>query len=397
MKNIVLIIISLVCFSQLSLGQTNDIIVKRTLIFPVQGQHVHSSSIVYLPNGDLLVAWFQGSGERKADDVKIMGSRLKKGQEAWSKPFLMADTYNIPDCNPVLFLNHQQKLFLIWVAVQANRWENAILKYRTSVNYENNGTPDWNWQGDILLKPDDHFAKEVASKFKELPPNTSGWAAYAPRYDNMIIAASQDEGKRCFGWMTRIKPLLLGNNKILLPLYSDGFNLSLIAISGNDGETWYPGLPIVGRGNVQPALIQKEDGTILAYMRDNGDSPGRVQLSESKDDGETWTAAHKTNIPNTASVMVDKLKDGKLAFVGNDESDGRYRLSLYFSDDEGKTWKWKILLENVKKGEGGFSYPSMTQTPDGLLHITYSFQMGDHKESIKYIVVDPGKLVKGEY
>lgn len=136
---------------------------------------------------------------------------------------------------------------------------------------------------------------------------------------------------------------------------------------------------------------------ILAYMRDNGDSPGRVQLSESKDDGETWTAAHKTNIPNTASVMVDKLKDGKLAFVGNDESDGRYRLSLYFSDDEGKTWKWKILLENVKKGEGGFSYPSMTQTPDGLLHITYSFQMGDHKESIKYIVVDPGKLVKGEY
>lgn len=48
-------------------------------IFPLQEKHVHSSSIVECPNGDLLACWFHGSGERTADDVVIRGARLKKG------------------------------------------------------------------------------------------------------------------------------------------------------------------------------------------------------------------------------------------------------------------------------------------------------------------------------
>ena len=60
-----------------ALGQVK--MIQKQNIFPLQSRHVHSSSIVELPNGDLLSCWFQGSGERKANDVKIMGSRLKKG------------------------------------------------------------------------------------------------------------------------------------------------------------------------------------------------------------------------------------------------------------------------------------------------------------------------------
>ncbi len=369
-------------------------VVKSMLIFPPQNLHTHGSSIVNLPNGDFLAAWFEGNGERTADDVKIMGARLKKGEASWSKSFLMADTYNIPDCNPVLFLNHQNKLFLVWIAVQANRWEYSILRCKTSIDYNKSEAPVWNWQDNILLKPDDSFSQEVKSKFKDLPPGTSAWAAYAQQYDNMIIEASKDEGKRSIGWMTRIKPLLLGENKILLPLYSDGFNFSLVAISDDDGTNWRPSLPIVGRGNVQPSLIQKKDGTIVAYMRDNGDAPSRVQISESNDSGMTWTAAQKTQIPNTASVQVLKLNDGRWAFIGNDIDDGRYQISLYLSDDEGKTWKWKTHLEQVKKGDGSFSYPSMLQASDGMLHITYSYQRKEKLESIKYIVVNPALIPK---
>jgi hypothetical protein len=47
-------------------------IYKAIEIFPLVRQHVHGSTIVELPNGDLLAAWFQGSGERQADDVAIM-------------------------------------------------------------------------------------------------------------------------------------------------------------------------------------------------------------------------------------------------------------------------------------------------------------------------------------
>jgi predicted neuraminidase len=397
MKHLVFFIIGLLFSAEISFGQGNAVeppVVKSELIFPLQGKHVHASSIAYLPNGDFLVVWFQGSGERKADDVKIMGARLQKGSDTWSRPFLMADTYRIPDCNPVLFLNSKGKLFLVWIAVQANRWQCSILQYRTSVDYLKPGAPRWNWQGNILLKPGEEFAREVASKFKKLTPNTAGWSTYAPKYDDMIITASRDAGKRSFGWMTRIKPLVLKDGKILLPLYSDGFNLSLVAISDDDGTTWHPGLPIVGRGDVQPSLIQKKDGTLVAYMRDNGDAPGRVQISESEDSGESWTAAKKTAIPNTASVQVLALRDGKWAFIGNDEDDGRYRLSLYLSDDQGKTWKWKMPLENVQKGAGSFSYPSMIQAPDGLLHITYSYQPKGQEESIKYVVVNPRKMIK---
>lgn len=369
-------------------------IVKEMLIFPPQGQHAHGSSIVSLPNGDFLATWFQGSGERKSDDVRIMGTRLKKGAKAWSEPFLMADTPNIPDCNPVLFLNEKGKLFLVWIAVQANLWEQSILRFKTSTEYSKSGAPVWEWQDNILLKPDNKFVDEITKRFKELPEGTSGWGGYAPKYDDLIIEASKDLSKRSIGWMTRIKPLLMENGRIVLPLYSDGFNMSMMAISEDHGQTWRPSLPVVGRGPIQPALVRKKDGTIVAYMRDSGDQPTRVHISESTDKGETWKATEKLDIPNTASVELLVLKDGRWAFLGNDIDDGRYILSLYLSDDEGKTWKSKTKIENHPKGDGGYSYPSLIQTKDGLLHMTYSSHPQKDQKSIKYVIVDPKKIDK---
>src|SRR2546423_675864 len=69
---------------------------KGELIFPLQNLHAHGSCIVECPNGDLLSCWYIGSGERSADDVKVMGSRMKKGTAKWSEPFLMADTPGFP-------------------------------------------------------------------------------------------------------------------------------------------------------------------------------------------------------------------------------------------------------------------------------------------------------------
>jgi predicted neuraminidase len=192
--------------------------------------------------------------------------------------------------------------------------------------------------------------------------------------------------------MTRIKPLLIGENRIVLPLYSDGFNLSIMAISDDQGTTWHPSLPVVGRGPIQPALVRKKNGNIMAFMRDSGDDPPRVHISESADLGETWTPTIKSEIPNTASVELLVLKDGRLAFLGNDLTDGRYRFQLYLSEDEGKTWKWKIPIENVEPGKGSFSYPSLIQTSDGLLHMTYSSHTGTNQKSIKYVVLDPLKI-----
>jgi len=368
--------------------------VFETLIFPEQPDHTHGSSLVQLPNGDMLAAWFQGSGERTADDVRIMGARLKKGTRQWSAPFLMADTPHLPDCNPVLFLNHEKKLFLVWIAVQANRWEQSILRVRTATTYDGDAAPAWNWQDNILLKPDDAFAHEVKAKLAALPEHGIGWAGYAPKYDEMISEAATDPVKRSIGWMTRIKPMLLENKRIVLPLYSDGYNLSIMAISNDDGATWLPSLPLVGRGPIQPALARKKDGSLVAYLRDSGDWPPQVQVSESVDKGQSWSRATKTNIPNTASVELLVLQDGRWAFVGNDLHDGRYRLALFFSEDEGKSWTQKTYLENKAKDQGGYSYPCVIQADDGLLHITYSWHAQKNHKSIKYVVVDPKTIKK---
>src|SRR5690606_25581159 len=143
---------------------------------------------VELPNGDLLLAWFQGSGERTADDVRIMGARLKKGNGKWSMPFELADTPDLPDCNPVLFIA-EGKLFLVWIAVLANRWENSILRVRSTAAFGGTGAPEWQWQDNILLKPDGRFADEVAARLRELPSQHHGWSAYAPKYDELTTDA----------------------------------------------------------------------------------------------------------------------------------------------------------------------------------------------------------------
>ena len=354
------------------------------LIFPLQSQHVHSSSIVELPNGDLLTCWFQGSGERTANDVVVNGARLKKGESKWSEPFLMADTPGQPDCNPMLFMNSKGKLFLVWIVVQANRWETSILKVKTTTDYVGDGAPKWQWQDIILMKPGEEFAKRVEEQFRANSKDDYAWAEYAYPYEEMLIEAAKDAKKRETGWMTRCTPIILKNGKILLPLYSDGFNFGLIAISEDDGETWKSSLPIVGRGLNQPGLVVRKDGSIDAYLRDDGDAPGRIMISHSSDEGNSWTYAQKSDIPNPgASIAILKLESGNWILVYNDVDDGRYSLAVSISDDEGKSWKWKRNLENSEGGS--FSYPSVIQTKDGKIHVTYSYHITDEKKSIKHV------------
>ena len=95
-------------------------------IFPLVKEHAHGATIVELDNGDLLAAWFQGSGERWADDVRIMGARLHRSEDKWSQPFVMADVPDFPDINPVLFIDQKDRLWLVWYTVIANQWSTSL-------------------------------------------------------------------------------------------------------------------------------------------------------------------------------------------------------------------------------------------------------------------------------
>lgn len=370
---------------------------RERLVFPLQDLHVHSSSIVEAPNGDLLVCWFEGTGERTAPDVLVKGSRLRKGSSDWSAPFVLADTPDIPDLNPVFFVDANQELWMFWIAVPAERWEDSILRYRKSRDYSSEGAPIWYWQDIIILKPGDDFPEWVARGLATVRHEELDYGGYAASPVTSLVKAARDLSKRQRGWMPRNHVLRLPSGRLLLPLYSDGFYVGLMAISDDGGETWQASSPIPGVALNQPSVVRKHDGTLVAYMRREGPiPPPRVQISTSSDDGQTWTVAADSDIPNpNASLEVVALRDGRWLMIYNDVERGRHSLALALSEDEGDTWRWKRRLEYTEGGQ--FHYPSMIQSQDGRIHITYTYQPGPKaQKSIKHVDLEVEWVRQGD-
>jgi predicted neuraminidase len=391
-------------------------------IFPAVQEHVHGSTIVELPNGDLLAAWFQGSGERWADDVAIRGARRKAGAVTWSEPFVMADAPGLPDINPILFLDSQNRLWLMWYTVIANQWETSLLKYRLSEDYvDQAGAPRWTWQEVLHVKPgdpaergiqpDDRFVRSIERQIEEYAKYiqeahssqplqaaaTVGlWRVYSAqvlskaRGEDMVRKgilrkASGDSSPaelgypyfRRMGWQTKNKAISLDGGRLIVPLYSDGFSFSLMAITDDGGRTWQFSEPLVGPGNIQPSIARKADGTLVAYMRDNGPPPQRLHVSTSADRGVTWSTVRDSDLPNPGSgADIVTLRNGHWVLAYNDTEKGRHSLAVSLSTDEGKTWSPTRHLEHSDTEEGAptGAYPSIVQGADGSLHVVYSYQ-----------------------
>ncbi len=190
------------------------------------------------------------------------------------------------------------------------------------------------------------------------------------------MAKANDTFFSRMGWFTRNHPIELASGRMLVPMYSDGFSNSIMAISDDGGETFYASEPIVGFGNIQPALAVRKNGEIVAYMRDAGPPPKRIHTSVSTDDGLTWSTAVDSDLPNPgSSCQALTLKNGLWVLVYNDTERGRHSLALSLSDDEGETWKWTRHVErdDAEEKPTTFHYPSLWEARDGTLHLTYSY------------------------
>ncbi len=394
------------------------------LIFSVQGEHTHGSTLVELANGDLLAGWFQGSGERWADDVRIMGARKKKGQAEWSAPFVLGDVKEFPDCNPVLFVDRQNRLWLMWITIIANQWETSLIKYKVSSDYLNTpGAPTWNWQDTLLIKagdktergiqPNDSFATSVQQQLARTRadleadplkrPQLERWTQHAERLlslsrgEDMKRAgrvASVDGGKtddaqlgypyfRRMGWQTRNKPFFTRTGRMIVPLYSDGFSFSLMAYTDDGGENWRTSTPLVGAGNIQPAIAETATGELVAYMRDNGPPPKRLHVSRSRDQGQTWSQVQDSELPNSGTACdIVTLGNGNWVLINNDTEAGRHRLTVSLSEDGGQSWRYhKPIMDDTAVRS---HYPAIIAAADGSIHVTFSHFAADDKKSIKH-------------
>ncbi len=338
-------------------------------IFPPNAKHNHASCVIQTKRGDLLAAWYSGTGERQADDVVIEAAWLPAGKSAWGPRFLMADTPGYPDCNPALFAAPDGAIWLFWPTILDHRWEGALLKFAVCAQPSDPSSP-WKWsQTGVLHITPNNFASEMDHAIAGLS------AAEQTRHSSLVkelVDRSHDTLYQRLGWMPRVHPLLLPSGRWILPLYSDTFSASIMAISDDRGQTWTASHALIGFGNIQPSLVRKNDGEIVAFMRDNG-SHHKIKLSTSKDSGMTWSPVEDSSFPNPgAGIEAIRLSSGRWALVYNDLPRGRNSLAISVSDDEGKSWKWTRHLERSEPGKGQFHYPSLLQAADGSIHVTYT-------------------------
>lgn len=123
-------------------------------------------------------------------------------------------------------------------------------------------------------------------------------------------------------------------------------------------------------------LYERKDGTLVMLVRTNYG----IGESVSTDGGVTWSTGHDSGLggPNSR-FCVRRLRSGRLLLVNHKNFKGRNNLTAMLSEDDGHTWNEGILLDE----RNDVSYPDVTETADGYLHIVYDY----HRYSDKEILV----------
>ena len=130
----------------------------------------------------------------------------------------------------------------------------------------------------------------------------------------------------------------------------------------------------MSRATLQPAVVALDSQYAVAALRDAGPGENQVQWSETRDAGQSWQAASPREIPNpNSAVAMIGLKDGSLLMACNPIGGNRNQLALLRSLDQGSTWTLVRLIESSQNDRDEFSYPSMIQDREGMIHLVYTW------------------------
>ena len=283
----------------------------------------------------------------------------------------------------MLFLDSHQRLFFAWPLIVAHKWETALMKYRISTDYQQaSGPPKWEFQDNIVLIP-----KDIAALTKDFAGAAAAGTGPRAERAKRQIEHAEDEYFSRMGWFTRTHPLELPSGRILVPMYSDGYSYGIMAISDDGGYTWTGSQPIVGEGCIQPSVVRKKDGTLVAYLRDNGPPPKRAHISFSKDDGVTWTPRARHRDPQSghqpgkhppAQRQLDHgvQRSGAGPLFAGGRHQRRRRRHLEMEAPPGR--------QPAGAKTSQYHYPSVIQARDGAIHVTYSYFTPEGK-AIKHV------------
>lgn len=337
---------------------------ERSFIFEA-GQHFascHAATVVELSSGDLLSAWFAGSHEGHPD-VGIWLSRFDGAR--WREPIEVVSVPGVPLWNPVLFRDRAGAVWLFYKAAPTiPAWTGAYL--RSEDDGESWSVPCYlpaGLLGPIKNKPLTLSGGEILS-----PTSTEAWMSWAS-----WVEISADGGQT---WSKHGPIVAPDGQAVVRPKAGDA------AVSaGWNADAGELLLPRHTHGLIQPTAWEYRPGCIKMLMRATGDI-GAVCAAVSEDGGRTWSPSWRTDVPNPNSGLdAVRLADGRVVLACNPVSHGRTPLSLLMSADNGETWPWRLDLETAP---GEYSYPSIIQGGDGLIHCVYTYR----RETISHVLLD---------
>ncbi|AHF16870.1 neuraminidase [Niabella soli DSM 19437] len=349
MKKINLLTVCLLLITVFVTAQTNrwkqGILVDEFIYDTASFPQAHASTIAETPDG-LIAAWFGGTKEGNKD-VCIWTSRLVNNK--WTAPQLVADG----------ILNDSTRYACY----------NPVLYYAPT--------------GELLL-------------FYKIGPNVAGWTGWMKR--------SKDNGKTWSprealpeGYLGPIKnkPELI-NGVLVCPSSTEvgGWKVHF-EYTKDWGHTWTKSAPINDGKTfsaIQPSILKYKNGALQVLGRTRNTV---IYESWSKDHGKTWSPMTALDLPNNNSgTDAVTLKDGRQLLVYNHvlpdstwvKGKGpRTPLNVAVSKD-GKNWYAALVLEDSPISQ--YSYPSVIQGKDGMVHIVYTWR----RQRIKYVKIDPSKL-----
>lgn len=305
----------------------------------------HAATIAETPVG-LIAAWFGGTKEGNKD-VCIWTSHLVNN--IWTAPVkvadgIMNDTLRYPCYNPVLF-------------------------YTSG--------------GELLL-------------FYKIGPNVAGWTGWMKRSkDNGKTWSEREPLPDGFLGPIKNKPIVV-NGVLYCPSSTEkGGWKAHIEFTPDDGKTWTKTASLndgKAMEAIQPSILQHKDGRLQLLCRSRNTT---LNETWSSDGGKTWSEMKASGLPNNNSgTDAVTLKDGRQLLVYNHvlpaaswvKGKGpRTPLNVAVSND-GIIWFAATVLEDSPISQ--YSYPSVIQTKDGMVHIVYTWR----RERIKHVVIDPSKL-----
>ena len=325
-------------------------------------QQCHAATLLQLPGGQLIAAFFAGEREG-AGDTAIWLAQQKNSQ--WQSARRINAEAGLAHWNPVLhWRNTDNPAALLFYKVGANVHEWLT---RLSISVSDGA----NWSAPQALVAQDKTPRGPV-KNKLITLSNGVWLAPSSVEDEQhwdaFVDYSSDQGA---SWQRIDVPFMHHNpaEKTLAKANSSAWD----GLQNNALWECDPARVFAWDGIIQPTLWESTPGNVHMLLRS---TRGFIYRSDSTNFGRTWCAAYATKLPNNNSgIDLLRLPSGQLLLVHNPVGGNwakRYPLILSGSNDNGQSWFELTCLESE---EGEFSYPAIIADQDNanIVHISYTW------------------------